>query len=142
MGSTDNQLREKYDKPLVNITLPAGLVLAGIVGFCPVTAKGTIDGYPFFFFARESHWSFQLAPTITTNPKLVGTLVNPVALGCNEIGQITWEASERYAGFSYRELWPKGPASAGYMTNQEVLSCLIKATCVYRQRGWVLDCGA
>jgi hypothetical protein len=28
-----------------------------IGGFCPVQAEGTIDGVPFFFRARGSHWS-------------------------------------------------------------------------------------
>lgn len=29
-------------------------------GFCPVQAEGRIDGQPFYFRARHSHWSIEI----------------------------------------------------------------------------------
>jgi hypothetical protein len=138
MGSTDKQLREKYDTPLSDIVLPPGLVLDDIIGFCPVMAKGTIDGYPFYFVGRDEHWQCNISPDKQGNPYLVATLIDPVALGCNEQGQVTWESSGRHPGFAHREKYPHGPNSAGYMTRQEVLTCITKSIKLFREQGWKL----
>jgi len=62
-------------------------------GNCPVQAEGTIEGHPFYFRARGSHWSLEISPP----PGISGAL---------------WEYGRYYAP------WPH----AGWMTEDEALA--------------------
>jgi hypothetical protein len=67
------------------------IVIDHIGGFCPVQADGTINGVPFYFRSRHTHWS-------------IGIGEDPVA------------ATMSGHGLYYRcEPWGDGPHDAGYM---------------------------
>jgi len=61
-----------------------------IYGNCPVQAEGTIDGVPFYFRARGSHWT-------------IG------------IGEYPLDAPAWY----HKELWCDDPYGAGWMSREE-----------------------
>ena len=80
--------------------------LENLSGWAPVQAEGTTDGRYFYFRARGSYWRFEF--------------------GGNRSGS-------RSARWWYEELWPTDTGfGAGYLTDDEAISCILKAVEIYR----------
>jgi hypothetical protein len=78
------------------------LIIETIGGFCPVQAEGTVDGKPFYFRARGSHWAINIG-------------------GEDLILQPDWRYEEDYG------MWPE----AGWMTEEEARAFIQKAVALY-----------
>jgi hypothetical protein len=75
-------------------------------GWTPVQAEGELDGRYWYFRARGTYWRFEL--------------------GGNETGS-------RSARWRYEESWPSVSGfEAGYLTDEEAVSCILKAIIAYR----------
>ena len=74
------------------------MILDWIGGQCPVQAEGFINSIPFYFRARGTHWTLYIGNDPMCNPE--------------------WE---------YKELWSTEEFSAGWMTEEEAISCIEKA---------------
>ena len=83
-----------------------GLVIDRLGGHCPVQAKGTVDGKPFYFRARDEHWSMRIG-------------------GTDVVGAPEW---------MYEEEYDEGPSMAGWMTEDEARAFIDKAVRLYRAR--------
>lgn len=76
-----------------------------IGGNCPVQAKGTINGTPFYFRARGEHWSF--------------------GVGNDPIGEPAWY---------HCEAWGDGPFTAGWMDEATARQLIEWCACAYLAR--------
>jgi hypothetical protein len=74
-----------------------------IGGNCPVQAEGTINGKPFYFRARGTHWSLRVG-------------------GADVVGDPAWE---------YEEPYGEGPYDAGWMSEQEARQFIDRAAALY-----------
>lgn len=83
----------------------AGVVIEDIGGNCPVQAEGTIDGKPFYFRARGSHWSLSIG-------------------GEDVVGEPEWRHEEPYGD---------GPFDAGWMDVDEARAFIAKGVGLYRK---------
>lgn len=81
------------------------IVIENIGGFCPVQAEGSIDGKPFYFRARGSHWSLSIG-------------------GEDVVVKPEWYHEEGYG---------EGPFDAGWMELDEARSFIRKGAGLYRQ---------
>lgn len=86
-----------------NIVVMDTVVIDWLHGYCPVQAEGTVDGLPFYFRARGTHWRIGIGGD---------TVVNP-----------TW---------GYGESYGQGPFDAGWMSEEDALSFIEKAVSLYR----------
>lgn len=86
------------------------ILIDGIGGSCPVQAEGTIDGFPFYFRARGEHWSLSIASGEDKDP------VFPKD------------------GFTHRERYGNEPFAAGYITNEEAIGFIEKASEVFHAK--------
>lgn len=75
-----------------------------IGGNCPVQAEGLIDGAPFYFRARGSHWSLSVG-------------------GADVVGSPDWYHEEPYGD---------GPFDAGWMEEAEARAFIEKGAELYR----------
>lgn len=82
------------------------VIIDRLGGNCPVQADGTIDGVPFYFRARGSHWSMGIGP-------------QPI------------DAPEWY----HRELWCDDPYGAGWMSEEEAERMIRICAKWYSERG-------
>jgi len=83
----------------------AGIVHDWLGGNCPVQAEGRVDGVPFYFRARGSHWKLHI--------------------GEDPLGRDSWSYGEDYG------TWPE----AGWMTEDEARAFIEKAVAIYRKEG-------
>lgn len=81
------------------------IIIDNIGGFCPVQAEGTIDGWPFYFRARGSAWSLDVA--------------EPGFDGC---GESVWEHEQGYGD---------GPYDAGCMEEDEARQFINQAAVLF-----------
>lgn len=86
--------------------IDAGIVIDFLGGNCPVQGEGEIDGHPFYFRARGSHWS------LTVDEK-------------DSTGSPAWEHKERYGS---------GPFDAGWMPESDAKDLIAKGAALFRKR--------
>ena len=72
-------------------------------GNCPVQARGTIDGKPFYFRSRGEHWSMSIG-------------------GADVVGDPEWYHEEEYGP------WP----DAGWISDDQARAFIDKASGFYR----------
>jgi hypothetical protein len=77
------------------------VVIETIGGNCPVQAEGTIDGWPFYFRARGTRWSFEVSEP-----------------GFEACGEAVWDHVESYGD---------GPYAAGWMDEDEARAFIEQA---------------
>jgi hypothetical protein len=82
---------------------PAGVEIESLHTNCPVQLEGRIDGLPFYFRARGSHWSF--------------------GVGADPVGEPVWEYGEDYGD---------DEVSAGWMSEEEAYGFVLAAIKRYR----------
>ena len=82
------------------------IVIDWLDGLCPVQAEGTIDGEPFYFRARWSHWAVSVG-------------------GEDVVMRPSWRHEELYADERF---------AAGYMSHDEVRAFIVKAARAYAAR--------
>lgn len=80
-------------------------------GNVPVQGHGTVDGHPWYFRARGSAWSFDIAEEADADPVAVG-----------DIGVHGWAYAEHYGE------WP----AAGWMSHLEAWQFIAKAIAMFR----------
>lgn len=78
-------------------------------GACPVQVWGKIDEHSFYFRSRGKKWSLQIADTLYSDP----------------MGKNAW---------SYREVYSEEEFAAGWITPQEAVAFINKATQIWRGR--------
>lgn len=83
---------------------------------CPVQAEGTIDGHAFYFRARGSHWSIELAQGD-------GVFLSELSNADYNQWVATWEYYERWGE------WP----DAGWMEIEDAMWLIHRAAMLYRQ---------
>lgn len=83
----------------------AGLEITLLGGSCPVQAEGRIDGEPFYFRARGSHWSLSIG-------------------GEDPVMTPDWYHEEPYG---------QGPFDAGWMNRDEAQAFIEKGAKLYRK---------
>jgi len=66
------------------------LVFKSLGGNCPVQAEGTVDGIPFYFRARGTHWSMSIGE-------------DPVGISCGYKGG--WHKEAEYGDEAYEAGW-------------------------------------
>ncbi|WP_085034938.1 hypothetical protein [Ensifer aridi] len=77
-----------------------------LAGYCPVQAEGLLDGQSWYFRARGAYWRFELGGNE------------------NRTKSPTWW---------HEENWPSADGfAAGYLTDEEAISCILKAVNTYR----------
>lgn len=80
--------------------------LTELAGYCPVQAEGWLDAQLFYFRAREGYWRFECGGN-----------------GSRSKGPRWWHGEE----------WPGETGfEAGYMSDEDVVSCILKSVRAYR----------
>jgi len=98
-----------YGNPIMTDKMD-GIVIREIGGMCPVQGEGTVDGKEFYFRSRGSSWSMSIG-------------------GSNVVAKPEWHYSEEYGA------WP----DAGYISEDEARSFVLKAVGLYRAEGLDLN---
>src|SRR4051812_24067155 len=86
---------------MADLQTAPGIIIDTIGGNCPVQAEGTIDDWPFYFRARGSHWSLEVAEP-----------------GFEPCGEAVWEHRAKYSDEQY---------AAGWMTEAEARAFIAQA---------------